>query len=139
MVRLNFQRCTVVVVVGDVHLVVDPGGVEGNAFHHRSSKNEMAQSAPPISRSKAKDQRREISSSVGNTIDLMARKTLISTSVRRWRRWCVPLHQWFSGVRRELSCVTTDICTVHMGLALPSSTVGTAVVESVIQMCASRS
>jgi hypothetical protein len=28
-----------VVVVGDVHLVVDPGGVVGNAFHHRSSKN----------------------------------------------------------------------------------------------------
>ena len=28
-----------VVVVGDVHLVVDSGRVVGNAFHHRSSKN----------------------------------------------------------------------------------------------------
>ena len=28
-----------VVVVADVHLVVDSGGVVGNAFYHRSSKN----------------------------------------------------------------------------------------------------
>ena len=28
-----------VVVVADVHLVVDSGGVVGNSFHHRSKKN----------------------------------------------------------------------------------------------------